>query len=439
MASRRAAGSGDLDRSPQPPGTIVRVGKTSLLSPMRARERRPATGRGGSPELRFVALALAWPRTDARASELRQNAQREMDWTRVTRLSRRHRVGGLFSNALDHAKINPPEPARDLLARHGREVAFHELSVASELSRLIGLLGGQSVKPIVLKGLSVAVQSYGRVGLRQNRDIDLLIPPGQLVQSISLLLEDGYIQVEPAEVLSPRELLEWMKSHKDLAYRHSRRPFIVELHWRLFDNAELDRSLGVGDPIELALPSGVTFNALRDSAAFAYMSAHGAQHAWSRLKWLADFSAHCQHLGPERVTQLYHQLRLTGLAAGASQGLMLAQDYLQVEAPALVQADALRSVRVRALRGLADQALLGSETVELEDQPFGSTLKTFSHYLLKGDARYWLRQAAFDLWEVPKSYSSPFLRRIGPAAKIYMWLYVRLRRQRRRSGRSPDR
>ena len=435
MVSRRSA---DVRARGQiaPPATIAALaGDENLQAPLRAQGSTVAEGRRGTPELRFVALSLAWPRTEARAEDLRGLAGRGLDWTRVTRLSRRHRVGGLLYNALHHAKISPPALEGDVLARHGRQVAFHELAVASELARLLGLLDVFSIKPIVLKGLSVAVQSYGRVGLRQNRDIDLLIPPDYLAQSVKLLLEDGYLQIEPAEVLSAHDLSAWMKSHKDLVYSHSKRLFIVELHWRLFDNAELDRALRVGEPVKLALPSGVTFNALREGAAFAYMSAHGAQHAWSRLKWLADFSAHCQHVGPERVTELHHQLSQSGLAAGASQGLMLAQDYLGVDAPPLVQAGAARSARVRALRGIAGQALRGSELAELEDQAFGSTLKTASHYLLNTDPTYWVRQAALDLWEVPKSYSSPLLRRIGPLAKVYMWIYLRLRPRKRNGGR----
>ena len=392
-------------------------------------ERRDSVGdTPPSPEFRLLGCALAWPRTEARAAVLRTRAEAGIDWARVVRLSERHRVVGLLSHALRHAAVRPPEPERALVEQRARAVAFHELAIANELAGLVRAFGVRGISPVVLKGLSVAVQSYGQLGLRQNRDIDLLVTPSELLTAVSLLLESGYQQIEPTERLNPLELADWMRSHKDLVYRHVARAVIVELHWRLFDNLEFDRSLDASDRIELCLPSGTRFQALGEEAAFAYMSAHGAQHAWSRLKWLADFSAHCQALGPERVAGFYARLHGTGLVAGAAQGLMLAEEFFGAPAPAAVRFDARGDVRIRMLCSLARRAVGGDELMELEDKALGSTLKTLSHYLLKGGLRYWFRQASLDFAEIPKSYSSPTLRRLGPVAKAPIWIYLRARR-----------
>ena len=65
---------------------------------------------------------------------------------------------------------------------------------------------------------------------------------------------------------------------------------------------------------------------------------------------------------------------------------------------------------------------------EIEQRAFGSTLKTLSRYLLHGGVGYWASQAALDFAEVPKAHSSPLLRRLGPLAKVPLWLILRLRR-----------
>ena len=382
-----------------------------------------------SAELKLVAACLAWPRTAARSASLSALSDGSVDWVRVLALSERHRVSGLVAYALSAAGAAQPSWFSAEIQRRGQLVAFRELAMAAEMARLGHRFQSVGVCPTVLKGLSVALQYFGRVGLRQNRDIDLLVSMSEVEASGAILLEDGYEQIEPAETLSAKELGLWMKSHKDLVYRHVDRGLIVELHWRLFDNPQLTKRLGAEPSIFVSGP-GVGFQALPVDAAFAYMSVHGSQHAWSRLKWLADFAALCESVGEDKVEELYLSLKRAGVGAAAAQGLLLSGDLLGLTIPELVRTDARRSWRLRALRDVALHAFVSSELTELEDKPFGSTWKTFSHYLIGAGPAYWIRQLVLDFSEVPKEHSSPLLRRLGPFAKAPLWVYLRLRAKR---------
>ena len=228
----------------RPPGSSVAVRR----SPHRPR-------RAYSPELRLVAACLAWPRSPDRAEHLRLLSRDGVSWTRVHQLVRRHRVAGLVQHALVDAGVAPEPEIAVRLARAAQETAFEELRLTAELRHLLGTLENDGVQAVVLKGLSAAVQGFGRVGLRQNRDIDLLVSPQDVTATVHRLTVEGYRQVEPEGVLTASGLLERVRTHKDVVFSHPTRATVVEVHWRLFDNRDLAASMGDLTVTKLALPT----------------------------------------------------------------------------------------------------------------------------------------------------------------------------------------
>ena len=308
--------------------------------------------------------------------------------------------------------------------------------MAAELSRLQSAFTAAVCDFIVLKGVVAALQGFGRIGLRQNRDIDILIDESDLARAVSTMLGLGYVQVEPAEPLTTSALRVWAKSHKDLVLQNRTSGIIVEIHWRLFDNMRYAGGLSELSTTKLRLPSGTVITALTVETAFAYMAAHGAQHAWSRLKWLADFAAYARNIGEVRVSELYNELRLRGLGGPVGQGLLLSHELAGLPLPKSLSQEAKLSIRLKLLNAFGRAAIGGPGALELEDRAFGSTLKTLSHYLLNGNLRYLTTQVVLDVSEVPKSHTSPWVRRFGPVAKVLIWIAVRLRRMWRGIPRS---
>lgn len=387
-----------------------------------------------SAELSFVAACLAWPRTPERARRVRATAAAGLDWADVAALVRRHRVAGLVQHSMTHAQVVADPPVDGLLSKAAQMTAFEELRLAAELSRLTGS-AQDLAPPTVLKGVAAALQGYGRIGLRQNRDIDLLVRPVDVAAWRRQLESDGYEPVEPVGLLSPQALQDRMRTHKDIVYRHRAHLVVVELHWRLFDNRELDEPIRLGPRSQLRLPTGRMVQVLPVKEAFLYMAAHGAQHAWSRLKWLADFAAYAEALGPHIVQDLHLQARGSGLGRAMAQGLILSSELMGTHRPGSVTEELRASWRLKWLVRLSRQAIGLTQAVELEDRIFGSTLKTVSHYLLGDDVRFLIKQAASDIFEVPEAQASPLARRLGPVAKIPFWIIHRGRLAFRGLGR----
>ena len=161
-----------------------------MTSPLLARARRQAASlsRGsGSAEFDVVAASLAWPRDAHARRKLSAAAERITDWDQVARLAERHRVVALLAHALEDAAVQPPPTARAELQRRGLQVACEELGMAAELTRLQSAFDAAACTFTVLKGVAAALQGFGRIGLRQNRDIDLLIEDKDLPLAVEVL------------------------------------------------------------------------------------------------------------------------------------------------------------------------------------------------------------------------------------------------------------
>jgi hypothetical protein len=377
-----------------------------------------------SAELAFVFSCLGWPRTADRSACARSIASRALRWQLVLELAQRHRVVGLVYFAATEAGVDIPEPVGAEFRALAQQVTFHELEVVAELSRLQGRFKPLGLEAVVLKGVSAALFGYGRIGLRQNRDIDLLVPLEHVGAGCAALTVAGYEWAEPSSSLDERALISWTRNHKDIVFFNPANGMIVELHWRLFDNPHLAVS---EETRTLKLPTGVCFKALSAPASILYMSGHGAQHAWSRLKWLADLGAMINGISAEQLEAIYQQARVTGLTQAVGQAFILLDELLGTRIPATLLVQARSSRRTRLLADIARRAIESLSAMEIEDQAFGSTRKSLSHYLLSSNYRYLWSEMTFDFADVPGPRTLSRWRILGPFVKLPMWILHRLR------------
>jgi hypothetical protein len=190
------------------------------------------------PELELLYLCVRHPQDAVSTAAIRQQVAQGIDWDRLLLLMARHRVTGLASRTLLEANLAlPDEVLRHLRSERGRG-AMMELRAASEAVRLVAEMSAKGIRPILLKGPGVSLQAFGTLGVRTNRDIDLLVSRDE-VATASLVLEgDGYQRVEPGSQSSAQEVERWLVARKDMVYRRAD-GHCVEVHWRLFDNPVL--------------------------------------------------------------------------------------------------------------------------------------------------------------------------------------------------------
>lgn len=286
-------------------------------------------GRSPSPEFALIAACCRWPPDSDRAFAVQQAARAPIDWPRVVGIARRQRVEGLVKAGLEESRIAIPEGAKAALDIASRDIARRNLLHAAESLRLLHVFRQARIPLLFIKGVVLGQLAYGTVGLKRERDIDILIPAEAIEGASASLERSGYRRVIPAPEYSQRRYQAFLKASKETIWRHPGKDVLVELHTRLADNPMLLKGVGASSPSQdVELGGSGALPTLRDQELFAYLCVHGAAHAWSRLKWLADLRAFVARDDGEPMSRLYEEAAAVGAGRCAAQALLLSESLL---------------------------------------------------------------------------------------------------------------
>ncbi len=378
--------------------------------------------RSNLPAETILLLAcLQWPPSETPA--IQGMGANPIDWQLFLKLVKRHRVFALAQNALRGAGPGIDEAALEYLQAQANLSSWRELALLEEVRALQLLLRQAGLRPMLLKGLAFSIKAFGQLGVRYHHDIDMLISPGELDQAGAVMLARGYQSIPP-KTGSGLE--------KSVVFEHPAYGHLVEMHTRLFDNLNL-MPLPPGMPHAAVHLSGdVSVETLEPAFDLIFACVHGAEHAWSRLKWLADVAAMFRPMSEAQIIALYESARALRVHRGVAQALMLCGKYLDLPVPAAIAAEAQASWRTRLLVRVAEKAMFGSGSDEIADRRFGSTLSNLSHYLISDGINYWASEVMFDLTDLTRDPPDDRYGFLRPFVRIARWL-------RRQAGLAPNR
>ncbi|WP_428410159.1 nucleotidyltransferase domain-containing protein [Hyphococcus sp.] len=347
-----------------------------------------------SPEFRLILSLLSEP-------EIRPAAPFDIDWAEFFRLIRRHRIDGLAANLLlqnELLKTFVPAEAFAGFAEMQRQSLAREMASLVEAKSILNILAANDLEPILLKGLTLSHGAFGRIGWRNNYDTDILLHPDDIPAADRLLRKQGYARFEPGEDVSERAWAAWRRRRKDAAYRNDKTGSVIELHWRLFDNRAVMK--GPFPTTKVTLLGNLDCVMLEPDFNVAYVCCHGSQHAFSRLKWLADVYFLARKSSGDDLTALYGAVDDSYTRAAMAQALLLCNKFFALPLPAaLVEDGVFKKRNVRLAAWMAEKTLTRGGSREIESLPFGATLKTLSHYVMSPAPAYLAQEAVFDLRE----------------------------------------
>jgi hypothetical protein len=210
-------------------------------------------------------------------------------WPVIMERARSHQVYPLvYPNLSDLGFSGVPEVVQSGLKSLYLANALRNQLLAEELARVLSLLGDAGIPVVPLKGVSLAQSLYGNPAARVCGDIDILVPPGDAMRAIDLILASGY----RAEINHPY--------FSKLALRHGRHfnvvregrgiSFVLEVHWILVQHFSKNDE-AVRDLWAEACPRTyfeVAACSLSPEWEFLYLCIHAADHDWQVLKWLVD-------------------------------------------------------------------------------------------------------------------------------------------------------
>ena len=225
--------------------------------------------------------------------------KKDMDWNSFFRLLRRHRVTVQTHKVLQQLPRGHVDS--QILSRlkcQSALVVQRNMGMTAYLISLTRQLTDTGIAYLAFKGPVAGYDLYGTPGIRQMRDLDILIDPEALTQAEAVLLKNGFTRIVPDFSLPPRQLSYFIKNGHHFVYAHPVKKCVIELHWRLFGNSVLfpisfsmlwqqKRSIRMGTQDIFTLGREHTF---------LMLSVHGSKHSWNRLFWLNDI-ARMMHAG----------------------------------------------------------------------------------------------------------------------------------------------
>jgi len=349
-----------------------------------------------SPEFRLVCACCQWPR-DKRDAAVRAAAVAGLDWDRVRRITRRQRVWGLVADALRSAGIDVPEPVNGILQERGAQIARQNLGAVAETARLGALLDAAGIDWLTFKGLPLGIQAYGTVAIKMANDIDILVPGADAARTCALMRAAGYVRFSPGADVSDEQVAAWMLVSKESGWKHPQLGLIVEVHGRLMANPALLPEAAIGAPRkQVAIARGITVPTMGDGLLYPYLFAHGAHHAWFRIKWLADIVALLAHEGPEGAEMRYRESVALGVGRCAAQALLLAHEMLALPLAAGFVAELESKPVHRRLVRVAKQVMAGEFEAREHDSQAARTMlpALLAGLLLRREIGYKWRELA---------------------------------------------
>ncbi|WP_330702126.1 nucleotidyltransferase family protein [Novosphingobium resinovorum] len=375
----------------------------------------PADARNLLPEFRFLVQATRWPQDAAALADIREAAREVGDPALLLSLARRHHVTGLVARAIGQCDLLAGTPLRAQLRREALDLAAENLRQLVQTRRAVDALQREGIAVAVLKGVPAALSLYGEAGIRRSVDIDLLVARRDIERAADVLAALDYRRSDPPHDASPARVRTASRYGKDWGFDHFHSDTGIELHWRLFQNPCLLGRIGVADAALREIVPGVTLPVLPARLALLHATVHGAEHAWSRLKWLADLATALRDTGcAERLLNDTQRHRMEHIGTAA---LLIVQRLYGTPLPADLGLAA--RWRTRKLVDVAWASLLGMQDgAEMEDRTGAATRKNLSHYLFSVDPRFWWHELGYDLFHDREPGRGAALRIVRRAANL---------------------
>lgn len=277
-----------------------------------------------SKELHLVLAMLELSNRPERLERVARIIDSGVDWPLFLKLVEFHRVYPSVRQILQSTnRAIVPNQVSEGINRLYVSNTLQMLYLTAELDRINEVFGSNRVRALSLKGPALAHLLHGDISFRNSKDLDILVPLEDFEKAEALLLQSGYVRYGEG----PRVLNEWKIKRRNDSYFHFEKGIQIELHWRLYANFGKEPSFDeLWERRNRQQFSNYPVCTLGKEDLFFYLVAHGAKHAWFRLRWLVDIDR-MLHLGmawsrTEALFKTYHCRHLGGQALLLASGLL---------------------------------------------------------------------------------------------------------------------
>ncbi len=242
-------------------------------------------------------------------------------WPALWKMSETAGVAGLLAQRILAGGAALPALERErALARFTSETRHHGFHFV-EAERLSALLDARGIPSVLLKGVSLAPTVYEHPACRGFRDLDVLVPPETVDETIAALAHDGY------RIGGPQDLVPAYRAHHfHLPFEAPGRP-PLEIHWGVTRPDDLYRVDVAPFFADAAfVPSGARFRGPHPDDHLLHAAASLMRCGFSELKRLVDVDRLIRSSAPLRPGRVIARAREGRLLPAVRLMLELAHD-----------------------------------------------------------------------------------------------------------------
>lgn len=209
-----------------------------------------------------------------------------IDWDKFLELAFHHRVYSfIYPKMKEMDKGLIPAHVLQTLHQYFKMNTFQMLYLSAEMEKISKLFSENQIRLLFLKGPVLAADLYGDISLRASKDLDVLVPIGDLERVHTLLLKQGYVKEEDFSTV----LNEWKWRRHHVTYSHPEKGIELEIHWRLHPGpCKEPRFNELWERRRVSSITSYPVYFLGREDLFSFLVVHGTRHGWSRLRWLTD-------------------------------------------------------------------------------------------------------------------------------------------------------
>jgi hypothetical protein len=282
-----------------------------------------------SPAFQLM-IATSWIAPDScrdhQDDAVHRSCEAGPDWTEYLHLIDRHRTPALSWATLKRVpNVHIPEQVKRELQKRSDVCRLQAMLHLQLLAGVLKDLNHSGIPVMPLKGPLLSLALYGDAGLRESRDLDILVPQKVIPQTQQCLEKIGWRLGPEYFSLSPRQWEASVQRERHIEYVHAQQGCQLELHWcnEWDPPQETEQHWARSGKSELF---GSSYRVMSHRDLAIYLCNHGGGHRWFRAKWLGDLArmhcngqvnwpevlAYARTLGQERPVLLSLQLLSEG-------------------------------------------------------------------------------------------------------------------------------
>ena len=249
---------------------------------------------GCSRAFRLI-IATSWLAPDVMRTQQEQSIREAVnggvDWTEYLFLVDRHRTPALSWSALKRVPgLDIPEFAERQLKQRSDACRLQAVRHMWMLTEVLKGFQSAGIPVMPMKGPLLSLDLYDDVGVRQSKDLDLLVLPQDITRTRACLEQMGWSLDPGLTCLTPRQWEACLKQDRHIEFRHPDGRHSLEIHWRCnrWDTPEqTTRRWARATP---SVFQGYPYQAMNFIDQTLYLCSHGSEHVWCRAKWLGDLA-----------------------------------------------------------------------------------------------------------------------------------------------------